>query len=152
MDAVVDISRTTLETERLILRPWRQRDLEDFYEYASVDGVGQMAGWIPHRSKEESQEILKLFIEEKKTFVLEEKASGKVIGSLGLESAQRQETKEDLQNRWGWDFLLCGHFLENHQSRRVIEKSGFHYYRDIVFPTRWGEDKLGKLYLLERKK
>lgn len=63
MDAVVDISRTTLETERLILRPWRQRDLEDFYEYASVDGVGQMAGWIPHRSKEESQEILKLFIE-----------------------------------------------------------------------------------------
>lgn len=40
MDAVVDISRTTLETERLILRPWRQRDLEDFYEYASVDGVG----------------------------------------------------------------------------------------------------------------
>lgn len=185
MDAVVDISRTTLETERLILRPWRQRDLEDFYEYASVDGVGQMAGWIPHRSKEESQEILKLFIEEKKTFALEEKASGKVIGSLGLESAQRQETKEDLQNRWGrevdyvlskdywgkglmpeavkrviqyafdeegWDFLLCGHFLENHQSRRVIEKSGFHYYRDIVFPTRWGEDKLGKLYLLERKK
>lgn len=52
----------------------------------------------------------------------------------------------------GWDFLLCGHFLENRQSRRVIEKSGFHYYRDIVFPTRWGEDKLGKLYLLERKK
>lgn len=52
----------------------------------------------------------------------------------------------------GWDFLLCGHFLENRQSRRVIEKSGFHYYRDIVFPTRWGEDKPGKLYLLERKK
>lgn len=185
MDAVVDISRTTLETERLILRPWRQSDLEDFYEYASVDGVGQMAGWIPHRSKEESQEILKLFIEEKKTFALEEKASGKVIGSLGLESAEHPETKEDFQNRrgreagyvlsrdyWGkglmpeavkrviqyafdeegWDFLFCGHFLENHQSKRVIEKSGFHYYRDIVFSTRWGENKPGKLYLLEREK
>lgn len=32
------------------------------------------------------------------------------------------------------------------------EKSGFQYYRDIVFPTRWGENKPGKLYLLERKK
>ena len=29
----------------------------DFYEYAKVDGVGQMAGWLPHKNKEESLSI-----------------------------------------------------------------------------------------------
>lgn len=41
MNAPIDISSITLKTPRLTLRPWRQSDLEDFYEYASVDGVGQ---------------------------------------------------------------------------------------------------------------
>ena len=48
-----------------------------------------------------------------------------------------------------WDFALCGHFLENSQSRRVIEKSGFTYYKDVVFGTRWGEKKEGKLYVVK---
>ena len=58
MNTPIDISNVVLKTERLTLRPWRQSDLEDFFEYASVDGVGQMAGWIPHASLEESQMIL----------------------------------------------------------------------------------------------
>ena len=29
-------------------------NLDDFYEYAIVDGVGQMAGWLPHENKEKS--------------------------------------------------------------------------------------------------
>lgn len=66
MIAPVDVSSVRLETERLILRPWRETDLEDFYEYASVDGVGQMAGWEPHRDREESKKILKLFMDQKR--------------------------------------------------------------------------------------
>lgn len=85
MNVSVDISNVIIETKRLIIRPWKNEDLNDFYEYASVDGVGQMAGWNPHKSKEESQEILKLFIEDKNVFALELKANRKVIGSIGLE-------------------------------------------------------------------
>ena len=44
MNKPIDISNVVLETERLKLRPWKESDLEDFFEYASVDGVGQMAG------------------------------------------------------------------------------------------------------------
>ncbi|MDI9507340.1 MAG: N-acetyltransferase, partial [Bacillota bacterium] len=33
----------TLETERLLLRLWRDSDLEDLYEYASEEGVGVRA-------------------------------------------------------------------------------------------------------------
>ena len=44
MNTPIDISNVVLTTERLVLRPWRETDLEDLYEYAKVDGVGQMAG------------------------------------------------------------------------------------------------------------
>ena len=50
MNAPIDISGVTLRTPRLLLRPWQESDLDDFYEYASVDGVGQMAGWLPRIS------------------------------------------------------------------------------------------------------
>ena len=44
-----------LETKRLILRPFKEEDLNDFYEYAKMDGVGQNAGWNPHLDIKESE-------------------------------------------------------------------------------------------------
>ena len=72
-----------LNTPRLTLRPWRESDLSDFYEYACVDGVGQMAGWNPHRNIDESREILSHFIDGAHVFALVHQ--GKAIGSLGVE-------------------------------------------------------------------
>ena len=85
MIAPVDVTNIRIETERLILRPWREADVYDFYEYAKVNGVGQMCGWLPHKNLEESRAILGFFLNEKKTLALELKENGKVIGSLGLE-------------------------------------------------------------------
>ena len=73
MNVEIDISNVILKTKRLTLRPWKLSDLDDFYEYASVDGVGQMAGWQPHKNKEETLEILQNFIKEKKTFAIEQR-------------------------------------------------------------------------------
>ena len=55
MNADIDLSNVVLKTERLILRPWKETDLDDFYEYASVDGVGVMAGWNRHTSIRKSK-------------------------------------------------------------------------------------------------
>ncbi len=85
MNADIDVTGVRLVTERLILRPFEKKDLDDLYQYASVEGVGEMAGWSHHRSKEESAEILSTFMEEKKTFAVVLKESGKVIGSIGVE-------------------------------------------------------------------
>jgi putative acetyltransferase len=52
----------TLETDRLILRPWRENDLEDFHEYCVDPEVGPNAGWKPHESMEESRRILGSFV------------------------------------------------------------------------------------------
>ena len=66
MNANVDLTGVLLETDRLIIREWKETDLEDFYEYAKVDGVGQMAGWDPHTSITESKTILDMFIKGKR--------------------------------------------------------------------------------------
>lgn len=86
MNADFRVDGKVIETERLVLRPFRETDLEDFFEYASVDGVGQMAGWLPHENREKTLTILEKFIEEDKTFAITLKElNGKVIGSLGVE-------------------------------------------------------------------
>ena len=85
MNGKFDVTNVTLQTNRLTLRAFRLSDLEDFYEYAKVFGVGQMAGWLPHKNIETSMEILKMFIEEKNVFAIVLKENNKVIGSLGIE-------------------------------------------------------------------
>lgn len=89
-DYKVDVSNIVIETERLLLRAWKESDLNDLYEYASVDGVGQMAGWPPHQTIEGSKYVLNMFIEDNNCFAIEHKKDHKVIGSLGLESLTRQ--------------------------------------------------------------
>ena len=178
MNKQIDITGVVLTTERLTLRPWRESDLNDFYEYASVDGVGQMAGWNPHRNVEESKIILSHFIEAKHVFALEHQ--GKVIGSLGVERYNEDQYPEfaSLQGReigyvlsksyWGqglmpeavkavirWlfeeeelDFIICGHFDHNNRSRRVIEKSGFQYIKTTEFKTRFDTVETALDYIL----
>jgi len=84
MDINIDITELTIETERLILRAWQETDLNDFYEYASVEGVGEMAGWRHHDSIDVSKRILQSFISEKSVYAITYKENNKVIGSLGL--------------------------------------------------------------------
>ena len=168
MNIEIDISRVTLKTERLTLRAWRLSDLDDFFEYARVDGVGQMAGWIPHKDRDESLTILTRFIEDKKTFAIE--YDGKAIGSLGVEKYNEEKFPELADKRareigfvlskdyWGRglmpealrevirylftetdaELLLCGHFLLNRQSARVQEKCGFKPYSVGKYTTRYG--------------
>ena len=101
MNAPIDVTGVTLKTARLTLRPWRMDDLADFNAYARVDGVGQMAGWTPHKSLEESREILEMFIREKKTFALE--YEGRAVGSIGIETYDERRYPElaldDLRGR-----------------------------------------------------
>ena len=85
MNADFKINGTVIETERLILRPFLRSDLNDVYEYASVPGVGEMAGWKHHETPEETAEIVDSFIKDDKTFAIVLKESNKVIGSLGVE-------------------------------------------------------------------
>lgn len=48
-----------LHTERLILRPWKDEDASDLYQYASDPDIGPIAGWPVHTSIENSRQIIK---------------------------------------------------------------------------------------------
>lgn len=179
MLAPVDITGIRIGTDRLVLRPWTMEDLEDFYAYSSIDGLGQMAGWLPSKSMEESKVILELFIREKKTFAIELKENGKVIGSLGIEEPEPDPEREKLgrelgfvlhKDFWGqglmpeavkaviaycfdalhYDFLTCSHFDWNHRSRRVIEKCGFRYFSTTRTKTNCGTVENSVNYILYR--
>ena len=100
MNAVIDLKDVILETDRLILRAWKECDLNDFFEYASVDGVGQMAGWQPHKNIEESKFVLDMFIREGKTFAVVLKENNKAIGSVGIEKLSTEiDSYENLTGR-----------------------------------------------------
>ena len=101
MNANFRIDGKIIETKRLVLRAFTQGDLDDFYEYASVEGVGEMAGWKHHESKEESQEILNLFIEGDISFAICFKENGKVIGSIGVEKYKREESLTEFDGYYG---------------------------------------------------
>lgn len=178
MNAPIDVTDIRIETARLVLRPWQESDLDDLYEYASVPGVGEMAGWCHHRSREESRAILSMFMNGKKTFALMLKENGKVIGSLGLEEMEPDPEGSEKMGReigyvlskeyWGrglmpeavkavvdycfhvlgYDYLTCGHFLRNDRSRRVVEKCGFRYFGQSEFETRYETAEVSKNYVL----
>lgn len=45
---MIKVFEHPLYTESIILRAWKQSDLHDFFNYAAVAGVGEMAGWKHH--------------------------------------------------------------------------------------------------------
>lgn len=84
MDIDFRVKGIKIETERTYLREFYQSDLNDFYEYAKIDGVGEAAGWPHHEDIQESQRILDKFLNEKRDFAICYKQNHKVIGSFGI--------------------------------------------------------------------
>ena len=131
MNAQINISNVILETDRLILRAWEITGLDDFFEYASVEGVGEKAGWEHHKSKDKSLEILKMFIEEKKVFAIVLKENQKVIGSIGIEELS-EELDKDLDNLLGREL---GYVLNKDYWNKGIMKEAVSKVVDYCFNT-----------------
>ena len=181
MNTEINISNVILETERLILRAWEITDLDDLFEYASVNGVGEKAGWEHLKSKDESLEILKMFIDEKKVFAIVLKENQKVIGSIGIKEC-RQDLDKNLENLLGrelgyvlskdyWNkgimteavskvieycfkilklnYLIATYFNYNIESKKVLEKLNFKFYKDIIIETRYNTKEESTLMLLK---
>ena len=146
----------TLETRRLILRPWQETDAESLYEYAKDPDIGPPAGWPPHTSAENSLEIIRHVFSAPETYAVCLK-DGNAIGSIGLklksstDMTDREDecelgywigkpfwgqglipeaAKELLRHAFedlGMRAVWCGYYEGNEKSRRVQEKLGFVY-------------------------
>lgn len=147
-----------LETERLILRPWEESDAQSLYEYAKDPDVGPIAGWPPHKSAEESLQVIKNVFHGAQCYAICEKDANIAIGAVELKlnghtDMTDQEDECELgywlgKPFWGRGYMpeaagalirhgfvnlkmsaiWCGYYEGNSKSKRVQEKLGFLYH------------------------
>lgn len=79
-----------LQTERLILRPWREGDAEALYKYAQNPNVGPIAGWPPHTSIENSREIIVTVLSAPENYAVVLKGTAEAIGSIGIMTSRSE--------------------------------------------------------------
>lgn len=168
-----------METPRLLLRPWRERDADDLYEYARDPRVGPPAGWPTHGSREESLSVIRTVFTAPNVFALVLKESGKVVGSAGYANRRRAElpgpddelgyalnpaywgrglmpeaARELVRygfEEMGLNTVWCAHNESNHKSRRVIEKVGFVYrLTETAYSELMGEERTSRFYALTK--
>lgn len=144
-----------METDRILLRPWHEEDAGTLFKYASDPEVGPRAGWPPHRSEEESLEIIRTIFGGEGMWAVEWKETGEPIGCVGYLPASHSNLSiaedqgevgywiarpfwgrgictEALQlviahcfGEKGFSVLWGDYFPENPASGRVMEKCGF---------------------------
>ena len=147
-----------LETDRLILRPWSFDDAESLYKYASDDRIGPIAGWNPHKSVDDSRQIINDVLSASGVYAVVLKETGEPVGSIGLMIGQKSNLNlsdneaeigywlgvpywgqgliPEAMNeiiRFAFDILKlerlwCGYFDGNIKSKRCQEKCGFKYH------------------------
>lgn len=100
----------TLETPNLILRPLRETDLDDLYEYAIDPEVYPHGMWRPYQSREEAQEHLADLLKGYGQgtvwwWALQNKADNKMIGRCELVNVVRSVARAEIGyalNRQYW--------------------------------------------------
>ncbi len=82
--------KITLETERLILRPFTEDDAEDmFFGWANDPEVTKYLTWDTHKSIDETKSVIDMWIKEynnpeKINFAIELKSEKKLIGGIDV--------------------------------------------------------------------
>ena len=147
-----------LTTERLTLRKWMESDADSLYEYAKDPAVGPIAGWPPHKSREESLEVIRKVFCGAECYAICEKGNDKAIGAIELRlNGHTDMTDKDDECElgywlgkpfWGQGYMpeaagkllrhafedlgmktiWCGYYDGNEKSKRVQEKLGFLYH------------------------
>ncbi len=143
----------TLETQRLLLRPWREDDAAALCRYASDPEIGPAAGWLPHRDEADSLEVLRTVLINDATWAITIKPSDEPVGSIGIFPGRLEAQHGEyeigywiarpfwgrgyvpeavrallsLYFAFGAERIWCKHYRGNDKSRRVIEKCGFRF-------------------------
>ena len=144
-----------IETERLLLRPFRESDAEAFFECCQNPNIGNNAGWKPHGSLEESQEILRsVFISQSGIWAITLKEDGRLIGSVGIIPDPKRENPQARmlgywldESHWGKGYMTeavqsvldygfntlqlslitANCYPHNERSQQVLKRHGFIY-------------------------
>ena len=144
-----------METDRILLRRWQESDASALFKYASDPEVGPRAGWPPHKSLEESLDVIKNIFTNDTTWAIVLKETGEAIGAMGYFTHDTSNipigTNDCEIGYWVarpyWNQGICtealrlmldycinvkqyeniwsDHFIGNPASGRVMQKCGF---------------------------
>ena len=144
-----------MHTARLTLRRWNGGDAESLFRYASDPDVGVRAGWPPHKSIDESREVIATLFNNAQTWAIVPQGADEPIGCIGylLPGNGHMAMAHDEAEVGYWiakpywnqglcsealqalvaycfDKQQCGalwgcHYVDNPASGRVMEKCGF---------------------------
>ena len=73
-----------IKTSRLVLRPWTPSDASWLYQYASNEKVALAAGWTPHKSQEESLQVINQCYQVPGTYAIVPRDTGHPVGCVRL--------------------------------------------------------------------
>lgn len=145
-----------LESNRLILRPWKTSDLDDLHNIVSNKEIADLAGFNARTNINESRYILNRFVKElsNSLWAIELKKTNRVVGWIELHKTLEEmyEGSKEIgfvlsKPYWGLglmpeaikqvlnyafneeciDYIICSHFENNIRSKKVIEKCGFKF-------------------------
>lgn len=130
----------TLESDRLILRPWRAADAGALFAYASDPDVGPAAGWMPHADLEESIRVIRDILSVPESFAIvikDREPADEAVGAIGLTigTASSLAIGSDEAELGYWiakPFWGRGYMPE--AVRAVME----HAFRDLRLSRIWG--------------
>lgn len=155
-DDINSIKERTIETKRLILRPWNDFDAIELFDLAKEPEIGYWCGWEPHKHIRDSMFALHNFLEVNESYAICLKENGEIVGSISLTKRENSSSKDPEYELGFWigkqywnngyateaskklivhafDELMakklwCGYYDGNKQSMRVQEKLGFKHY------------------------
>lgn len=143
-----------LETERLLLRPFRESDAEAVFACCRNPNLGNNAGWAPHKTVEESREVLRTVFIGQDVWAMTLKSTGQLIGSVGIiPDPKRINPKVRMLGYWldeaewgkgymteavravldygfnglGLSLVAASCYPHNKRSQQVLERNGFMY-------------------------
>ena len=84
-----------IETKRLLLRPFQENDAEAFFACCQNPNLGNNAGWAPHKTLNESREILhSAFIGQEGIWAVTLKDTQQLIASIGIVPDPKRENPQ----------------------------------------------------------
>ena len=78
-----------ITTKRLFLIPWHASDANELYELAKDPEIGPLCGWEPHKTLEDSKQVLANVLSDKSCYAVKDMRTGHLIGLELSKQVQR---------------------------------------------------------------
>ena len=75
---------TTIDTPRLHLRPWDDKDAPALYELARDPRIGMLCGWNPYECIDDAHDALSTFLAARDSYAVTLGSTGDIVGSIAL--------------------------------------------------------------------